>query len=61
MAQHNEVHALDIIPEKVEKLCNYESPIRDAEIERFLAEAKAGGAEAELVGYAGRDRGLRQR
>ena len=49
LAQHNEVHALDIIPEKVEKLRNYESPIRDAEIERFLAEAKAGERELSLT------------
>ena len=42
LAQHNEVHSLDIIPEKVEKLNRFESPIRDTEIERFLAEAKAG-------------------
>ena len=42
LAQHNEVRALDILPEKVEKLNRYESPIQDAEIERFLSEAKAG-------------------
>ena len=42
LAQHNEVRALDIVPEKVEELNRFESPIRDAEIERFLAEAKAG-------------------
>jgi UDPglucose 6-dehydrogenase len=42
LAQHNEVHALDIVPEKVEKLNRFESPIQDDEIERFLAEAKAG-------------------
>ncbi len=42
LAQHNEVRALDIIPEKVEKLNRFESPIRDDEIERFLTNAKAG-------------------
>ena len=42
LAQHHEVHALDIVPEKVDKLNRFESPIRDAEIERFLAEAGAG-------------------
>lgn len=42
LAQHNEVHAVDIISEKVEKLNNFESPIKDAEIERFLSEAKTG-------------------
>ena len=42
LSQHNEVHALDIVPEKVEKLRRYESPIQDDEIERFLGEAKTG-------------------
>ena len=42
LSQHNEVHALDIVPEKVDMLNRFESPIRDAEIEQFLAEAKAG-------------------
>ncbi len=42
LSQHNEVHALDIVPEKVDKINNYQSPIQDDEIERFLAEAKAG-------------------
>lgn len=42
LAQHNEVRAVDVVPEKVEKLNRYESPIRDAEIERFLTEAKTG-------------------
>ena len=45
LAQHNEVRSLDIVPGKVEKLNRFESPIRDAEIERFLAEAKAGVRE----------------
>lgn len=49
LAQHNEVCALDIVPEKVAKLNRYESPIRDAEIERFLAEAKVGERELNLT------------
>ena len=42
LAQHHSVTAVDVVPEKVEKLNRYESPIQDAEIERFLVEAKAG-------------------
>ena len=42
LAQHNEVYAVDIVPEKIEKLSHFESPIRDSEIERFLEEAKSG-------------------
>ena len=58
LSQHNEVHALDIVPEKVEKINNYESPIQDDEIERFLAEAKAGERGARPARHRGRGRGL---
>jgi len=37
LAQHNEVVAVDIIPEKVEKINNKISPIQDGEIEHYLA------------------------
>lgn len=36
LAQHNEVWAVDIIPEKVEKINNKISPIQDKEIEEYL-------------------------
>lgn len=42
LAQHNQVTAVDIIPEKVEKLNRYISPIRDEYIEKYLDEAKKG-------------------
>lgn len=37
LAQHNEVVALDIIPEKIKLLNQKKSPIEDKEIESFLA------------------------
>ncbi|MBR2731918.1 MAG: UDP-glucose 6-dehydrogenase, partial [Clostridia bacterium] len=45
MSQHNEVTAVDIMPEKVEKLNRYESPIQDEYIEKYLEEAKSGTRE----------------
>ena len=38
LAQHNEVAAVDIVPEKVELLNHWESPIQDDYIEKYLAE-----------------------
>ena len=49
LAQHNHVMAVDIIPEKVEKLNNYISPIQDEYIEKYLAEAKAGKLKLDLT------------
>ena len=40
LAQHNEVVAVDLIPEKVEMLNAKKSPIVDAEIEDYLANKK---------------------
>lgn len=40
LAQHNEVVAVDIIPEKVEKINNKISPIQDEYIEKYLVEKK---------------------
>lgn len=38
LAQHNEVTAVDVIPEKVEKINQRVSPIQDEYIEKYLAE-----------------------
>ncbi len=38
LAQHNRVTAVDVIPEKVEKINNRVSPIQDEYIEKYLAE-----------------------
>lgn len=38
LAQHNHVTAVDVIPEKVEKINKKISPIQDEYIEKYLAE-----------------------
>lgn len=38
LAQHNEVMAVDIVPEKVELINNRKSPIQDEYIEKYLTE-----------------------
>ncbi|MCH4851948.1 nucleotide sugar dehydrogenase [Bifidobacterium pseudolongum] len=62
LAQHNEVHALDIMPEKVEMLNRCESPIVDVEITRFLDGKRDGTMELDFqattdpaVAYTGAD------
>ncbi len=49
LAQHNDVTAVDIVPEKVEKLNRFVSPIQDEYIEKYLAEAQAGTKELHLT------------
>lgn len=59
LAQHNEVVAVDIVPEKVDLINNRKSPIVDKEIEDFLAhkplnltatiDAKSAYEQAEFV------------
>lgn len=48
LSQHNEVTAVDILPEKVDMLNQYNSPIRDAYIEQYLHEAKSGKRNLHL-------------
>ena len=49
LSQHNDVTAVDIVPEKVEKLNYYISPIQDEYIEKFLEEAKSGERKLRLT------------
>ena len=62
LAQHNEVRVLDVVPEKVDCLNRFISPIRDAEIEKFLDETRCGVRRLDItassdpaVAYAGRE------
>lgn len=48
LAQHNDVTVVDIVPEKVEKIQNYISPIQDEYIEKYLSEAKDGKRKLTL-------------
>jgi len=55
LSQHNHVTAVDIVPEKVDKINRRESPIQDEYIEKYLAEkeldliATTDGAEAYSI------------
>ena len=48
LAQHNEVVAVDVVPEKVEKINRRESPIQDEYIEKYLAGKDASGKPVKL-------------
>ena len=43
LSQHHQVTAVDILPEKVEMLSRWQSPIQDEYIEKFLAEHEERG------------------
>lgn len=49
LSQHNEVTAVDIVKEKVDRINSFESPISDEYIERFFAEAKEGKRKLNLT------------
>lgn len=49
LSQHNEVTAVDIVREKVDRINSFESPISDEYIERFFAEAKEGKRKLNLT------------
>lgn len=43
LSQHNDVTAVDIVPEKVDKINNYTSPIQDEYIEKYMTEHEERG------------------
>jgi len=43
LSQHHDVTAVDIIPEKVDKINNWKSPIQDEYIEKYMAEHRERG------------------
>lgn len=49
LSQQNHVTAVDIVPEKVEKINQWISPIQDDYIEKYLREAKAGERKLDLT------------
>lgn len=57
LAQHNEVIALDIVPEKISMLNRKQSPIEDAEIEDYLKNRKLNFKATldKLEAYVGAD------
>jgi len=62
LAQHNEVTAVDVVPEKVAMLNQFISPLQDEYIEAYLTEAKEGRRTLSLkatsdaaAAYAGAD------
>ena len=48
LSQHHRVTAVDVIPEKVEKINRRESPLQDRYIEEFFAEKELDLVEADL-------------
>lgn len=49
LSQHNDVHALDIVPAKIEMLQRGVSPIRDAEVEHFLNDRELMGLQFQAT------------
>lgn len=48
LAQNNEVYAVDLVKEKVDKINSFISPIKDEYIEKFFSQAKAGERKLNL-------------
>lgn len=49
LSQHNEVTAVDVVPEKVDMINKWQSPIQDEYIEKYMAEAKSGQRKLNLT------------
>ena len=49
LSQHHPVTAVDIVPEKVEKINRFESPIQDEYIEKYFREAREGARSLSLT------------
>ena len=49
LSQHNRVTAVDIVPEKIEKLNNWKSPIQDEYIEKFFKEHEERGLDLHFA------------
>lgn len=49
LSQHNEVTAVDVVPEKVDMINKWQSPIQDEYIEKYMAEAKSGLRKLDLT------------
>ena len=51
LSQHNQVTAVDIVPEKVQMLNNWKSPIQDDYIEKYLAEHGERGLKPKVPSF----------
>ena len=60
LAQHNHVVAVDVAPDKVEKLNRFISPIQDNYIEKFFSEARAGGRKLDLTATMDGDKAYKE-
>ena len=49
LSQHNTVTAVDIVPEKIEKLNKWQSPIKDEYIEKFFKEHEERGLDLHFA------------
>ena len=49
LSQHNQVTAVDIVPERVEKINRWVSPIQDEYIEKYFADSKNGKRKLNLT------------